>query len=238
MNKNTAISLTGVTKIYQLHHDKPTLVEAIFKPNRREKFVALDNINLEIKKGERIGLIGPNGSGKTTLLKIITGVATPNRGKVKIYGKIVSLIDLGAGFHPELTGIENIFQNALLLGMSREETRGRLEEIIAFADIGGFIDSPMYTYSDGMRLRLGFSIALAADPDILMLDEGFAVGDENFQKKTLLTIDAIVARGKTILVASHWIEYLRQNCDKYVWLQNGKLVEFGGREVLERYAAG
>ena len=139
---NLAVKLVNISKIYQLHHEKPTLVENIFRKNSREKFVALNNVNLEIKKGEKVGIIGPNGSGKTTLLKIISGIATPNQGKVQTWGKLVSLIDLSAGFHPELTGIENVYQNAMLLGMNRMETKNKLREIADFADIGGFLMHP------------------------------------------------------------------------------------------------
>lgn len=230
-----AIKLTNLTKTYQLHHEKPTLVENIFGRNKKELFTALNGINLEIKKGEKVGIIGPNGSGKTTLLKLISGIATPTKGFVKTWGKVVSLIDLSAGFHPELTGQENIFLNALLVGMGREEVRSKFEEIVSFADIGGFIDAPLYTYSSGMQLRLGFSIAVAADPDILILDEGVAVGDEDFHKKSLRKINEIVGQGKTILVATHWMEYLRENCRRIIWLDRGIVKIDGGLDVLKKY---
>lgn len=233
---NLAVKLVNVSKIYQLHHEKPTLVENIFRKNSKEKFVALNNISLEIKKGEKVGIIGPNGSGKTTLLKIISGIATPNKGKVQTWGKLVSLIDLSAGFHPELTGIENVYQNAMLLGMSRKETRDKLREIADFADIGGFFDAPMYTYSDGMKLRLGFSVAIAADPDVLILDEGVAVGDEDFQKKSSDKIEEFFKQGKTIIVVSHWLEYVRRNCQRVVWMEGGgiKMINKADR-VIELY---
>lgn len=232
---NLAIKLVGVTKVYKLHHEKPTFVENIFRRNKSENFVALDDINLEIKRGEKVGVIGSNGSGKTTLLKIISGIATANFGLTRTWGRLISLIDLSAGFHPELTGTENVFQNAMLLGMSKSETKLKLPEIIEFADIGSFIDSPMFTYSEGMKLRLGFSVAMAAEPDILILDEGISVGDENFQKKSLNKINEIVKNGKTILVASHWMEYLNQNCDRILWIDKGKIKQDGGVEVLQNY---
>lgn len=232
---NLAIKLVGVTKVYKLHHEKPTFVENIFRRNKSENFVALDSINLEIKRGEKVGIIGSNGSGKTTLLKIISGIATANSGFTRTWGRLISLIDLSAGFHPELTGIENVFQNAMLLGMSKSETKLKLPEIIEFADIGGFIDSPMFTYSEGMKLRLGFSVAMAADPDILILDEGISVGDENFQKKSLNKINEIVKHGKTILVTSHWMEYLRLNCQRVLWLENGVIKMQGGIDILNLY---
>jgi len=232
---NLAVKLVNISKIYQLHHEKPTLVESIFRRGRREKFVALRDINLEIKKGEKIGIIGPNGSGKTTLLKIISGIATPNQGKVQTWGKLVSLIDLSAGFHPELTGIENVYQNAMLLGMNRKETKNKLEEIADFADIGGFFDAPMYTYSDGMKLRLGFSVAIAADPDVLILDEGVAVGDENFQKKSSDKIEEFFKQRKTIIVVSHWLAYMRRNCKRIIWMDEGKILKDGDLGLTKIY---
>jgi ABC-type polysaccharide/polyol phosphate transport system ATPase subunit len=235
---NLAIKLTNVTKVYQLHHEKPTLIENIFRGNKLEKFTAINNVNLEIKRGEKVGIIGSNGSGKTTLLKLISGIATPNRGRVQTWGKLVSLIDLSAGFHPELTGIENIYQNAMLLGMDRKETKSKLEEISVFADIGGFIDAPMYTYSSGMQLRLGFSVAIAVDPDILILDEGVAVGDENFQRKSSQKISEISRAGKTIIVASHWMEYLKNNCQRIIWVDQGEVRMDGKTTVLDIYQKG
>lgn len=232
---NLAIRLKNVLKVYQLHCDKPTLIENIFSRNKLKKFIALNKINLEVNKGERVGIIGPNGSGKTTLLKIISGITTSNKGKLQIWGKLVSLIGLSAGFHPELTGRENIYQNALLLGVDREEIKNKLEDIIDFADIGDFINAPMYTYSDGMKLRLGFSIAVAADPDILILDEEIVVGDENFHKKSTKKINEIISTGKTVLIASHSIEYLKENCQRIVWIEGGKIRMDGGIEILDKY---
>ncbi|MBP9817569.1 ABC transporter ATP-binding protein [Candidatus Shapirobacteria bacterium] len=233
--KDLAIKLVGVSKIYQLHHEKPTLVENFVRVKKLEKYKALDNLDLVIYQGEKVGIIGGNGSGKTTLLKIISGIATPNKGKVQTWGKVVSLIDLSAGFHPELTGVENIYQNAMLLGMDKAETTSKLKEIITFADIGNFIDSPMYTYSEGMKLRLGFSVAMAVEPDILILDEGIAVGDENFQQKSSKKIDELFHQGKTILVVSHWLEYLKKNCQRIIWFEKGKIKEIGGTSLIDKY---
>jgi len=230
-----AVKLTEVSKIYQLHHEKPTLMENIFGRNNNEKFVALDCINLEIIKGDKLGIIGSNGSGKTTLLKIISGIATPNKGKVQTWGKLVSLIDLNAGFHPELTGIENVYQNAMLLGMSRRETKSSMGEIISFADIGGFIDAPMYSYSAGMQLRLGFAVALAAKPEILVLDESVMVGDQNFRRKVKKKIVSFYKSGITVIMVSHWLGYLKENCRHILWLENGKVVGRGGFELLDKY---
>jgi len=234
-DNDLAVKLSGVSKIYRLHQEKPTLIENIFKKSKREKFLALDDIDLEIKKGERVGIVGPNGSGKTTLLKIIAGITTLNKGKVETWGKLVSLIHMSAGFHPELTGQENIKLNALLVGMERWEIRERYQEIVDFAEIGKFIDAPFYTYSSGMKLRLGFSIAVATNPDILVLDEEIMFGDENFHQKSVKRIDEIARKGKTILVASHWMDYLRENCRRIIWIDGGKIRMDGGMNVLKKY---
>ncbi len=163
--KIIAIKLSRVTKQYFIHHEKPTLMEKLFT-RTNEKFTALKNINLSIYEGERVGFYGPNGCGKSTLLKIITGITTPTLGKVETKGKIVSLIDLEAGFHPDLTGIQNIYMNGMLLGMSKDEITEQLKDIVNFADIHQFIDVPLFTYSQGMKIRLGFSVALHVKPKI------------------------------------------------------------------------
>lgn len=230
-----AVKLINLTKIYQVHHEKPTLIENLFGRGGKEMFIALDNINLEIKKGEKVGIVGCNGSGKTTLLKIISGITTPTRGKVKTWGKLVSLINLNAGFHPELTGQENVYLNGLLMGMSRGETKSKFEEIEAFADIGSFINAPMYTYSEGMKLRLGFSVAVATNPEILVLDEGIGVGDETFRKKSVKKINEMLKSGKTIIVVSHWLDYVKRNCSRIIWLEDKGIKRDGDLSVLEAY---
>lgn len=217
--KNTSqisIQLIDVTKRYQLHHEKPTFAEQIIRNRKKEIFTALDSINLVVNQGERIGIIGPNGAGKTTLLKIIAGITTPNAGKVITNGKVVSLIDIGAGFHPELTGEENIFLNGLILGMNKAEIQKKYKSIIDFADIGQFIDAPLYTYSSGMKLRLGFSIAIHTEPDILLLDEGVLVGDIDFQNKISAYLKKFFSTNKTAVIVSHWHEFLENNCTRIV----------------------
>jgi len=196
------------------------LVEKIIK-GKNEVFWALQDVNLTIMQGERIGVIGPNGSGKTTLLKIIAGIATPTQGTISTHGRVVSLIDLEAGFHPDLTGEQNIYLNGLLLQMSRKDIQKMLPEIIHFADIGRFIDTPMYTYSDGMKLRLGFSVAVHTKPDILIMDENFAVGDETFLKKAIEKIFELQKQKITIIMASHWIDFLKQNCTRIIKIEKG-----------------
>lgn len=244
MKKNTIIELIDVTKTYYLNSYKPTLSEKTLLPlinNRRYKsfkndktFIALDGINLTIKKGDRIGIIGENGSGKTTLLKLIAGITMPTTGSVFTSGSIVSLIDLEAGFHPELTGAENVLLNGLIVGMSKIEIQERFEKIEQFADIGGFFHAPLYTYSLGMKLRLGFSIAIHADPDILILDEGSAAGDADFREKMRLSYNSLIAKKKTMISVSHWTSflegYLRVN--KVISMSEGKISKVGGVELL------
>lgn len=236
MKNNLAIKLTNLSKIYQVHHEKPTLVENIFKKNKKEFFTALKEINLEIKKGEKLGIIGSNGSGKTTLLKLIAGITTQTDGKIETLGKLVSLIDLSAGFHPELTGRENIFLNAMIVGLSKNEVKKKYNEIIDFADIGNFINAPLYTYSKGMELKLGFSIAIATDPDILILDEGIGFGDQNFQIKSSNKIEEFFKKKKTILLVSHWMGYLKDHCTRVIRLEKGNLIDNGHpNKVIDKY---
>lgn len=233
-SSNFCIQLSDIAKQYTIHHEKPTLVERLMQ-RKTEKFFALKNISLKIKKGERVGIIGTNGSGKTTLLKIISGITTPTVGKVEILGKIVSLIDLEAGFHPDLSGVDNIFLNGLILGMNKQVIRKRLEDIIAFAGIGKFIDAPLFTYSGGMKLRLGFSVAIHADPDILILDEIVSAGDENFQKKSQEFLKRFFQSGKTIVIVSHWLDFIRRNCEKVFVFDKGQLYTQGNTSAVDRY---
>lgn len=224
MKREVAISLINVKKSYFVHHDKPTLSERILS-GKSELFDALNNVNLTIYKGETVGLVGPNGSGKTTLLKLITGIATPTSGQVITQGKIVSLIDLEAGFHPDLSGIKNIYLNGMVLGMSKKEIDKKLTSIIKFADIGKFIDTALFTYSSGMKLRLGFSVAIHSDPDILIMDENFGVGDVNFQKKVLKKIKLLLSKKITVLVASHSQELIELLTKRVITLKRGKVAK-------------
>jgi ABC-type polysaccharide/polyol phosphate transport system ATPase subunit len=210
-------------------------VGTLFNLESKEKFQALKDISFEIFKGEKVGIIGPNGSGKTTILKLVAGIATPTTGKISTKGRVVSLIELEAGFHPELTGEENIYLNGLIVGMTRAEIDKKYQKIIEFSGLKKFVDSPLYTYSSGMSLRLGFSIAVHSDPDILLLDEAIAVGDEEFRKKSLEKINEFFKQGKTIVSVSHWLDYLRANCTRIIWMENGKMVEDGGVEIIKLY---
>ena len=233
--QNIAIQLTDVSKTYTIHHEKPTLVEKFVKGSD-EKFTALNNISLTVNKGDKIGIVGPNGSGKTTLLKIITGITTPTSGKVTTHGRIVSLIDLEAGFHPDLTGYQNIFINAMLLGMGKSTIDKNLKHIIEFTDIKQFIDAPLFTYSEGMKLRLGFSIAIHANPNILILDEGLGVADNKFQKKAEHRIlQMLKAKNMTVLISSHYKTVLKTYCSRIVILDRGRTKHIGGIDLLDVY---
>ncbi|MCL4360450.1 ATP-binding cassette domain-containing protein [Patescibacteria group bacterium] len=237
MDTKTVIRVAHVTKQYIIHHEKPTLAEQ-FMSARNESFFALQDVNLLIHRGDRLGIIGPNGSGKTTLLKIIAGITTPTSGTVLRYGNPVSLIDLEAGFHPDLSGEENIMLNGMLLGMSRREILKKIDAIIAFAGIKQFIDTPLYTYSEGMKLRLGFSVAIHAEPDILLLDEGLGLGDKNFQLQYKEKINEYFKRGKTIVMVTHWLEFIQKTCSRIVVLVDGKIVRDGPRDLVVKYLKG
>ncbi len=229
-----AVRLTTVSKKYILHHEKPTLAESLFR--KKEEFWALRNIDLKICKGEKLGIIGPNGAGKSTLLKIVTGITTPTRGKVEVNGRIASLIDLEAGFHPDLTGEENIYINGLLLGMTRSEIEKNLKKIIRFSGIGKFIDSPLHTYSSGMKLRLGFSIAVHSNPDVLIIDEVISAGDEEFKKKSFSKMQEFFRAKKTVLFVSHHLRTVSKLCPKTLWIDKGKIRGFGpSKKVIREY---
>lgn len=228
ISKEIVISLSNIGKKYTVTHEKPTLVENVSRAlhfQKKEEYWALQNVNLQIFKGEKIGFYGPNGAGKTTLLKIIAGISTPTTGTVITKGKVISLIDLEAGFHPDLTGEENIFLNGLIIGMSKEEIKKQFKKIVNFADIGQFINAPLYTYSQGMKLRLGFSIAAYASPNIILLDEGLVVGDQSFQKKISQKIDEFFLQKKTVIVVTHWLDFLRKNKFKIISLKKGIILK-------------
>jgi len=235
MRKKVAISINKIVKEYVLHHQKPTFFGTIFGIEDRKKFNALKKVSLKIYKGEKVGIIGSNGSGKTTLLKITAGITSQTSGTIKTTGKVVSLIELGAGFHQELTGRENIFLNGLVIGMDKEEIHKKFDSIVEFSGLGDFINSPLYTYSSGMGLRLGFSIAVHSNPDILILDEEIAVGDEKFREKAMNKINQFSKEGKTIILVSHWLDYIKTNCNRIVWLEKGKIKADGKKEVIEIY---
>ncbi len=229
-----AILLTDISKKYEIHHEKPTLVEK-FIHGRNETFWALQRINMRVYPNERVAIIGANGSGKTTLLKIICGIATPTTGAIQISGKIVSLIDIVAGFQSDLTGYQNIFINGLLIGMTEQEIMHNIDSIISFADIKQFIDVPFYTYSSGMALRLGFAIAIHAKPDILLIDEGLGVGDKNFQKKSERAIRTLLKKRITVIMVSHQLNLIKHICNRVIILNKGTITADGPIDILKQH---
>lgn len=236
----TVIEAEGLSKIYKLYNSpKDRLYEAIFPflgKNRHREFAALKDISFSIKKGESVGIIGKNGSGKSTLLKILTGVITGTSGKIETKGRIAALIELGAGFNPEYTGLENIFLNSAIMGCTKAETEKKLDGILSFAEIGDFINQPVKTYSSGMFVRLAFSVAIHSDPDILIVDEALAVGDYRFQAKCYNKFDELKKAGKTVLFVSHDIDAVRRFCTRAIWLDASRLImDSGVNEVTSKY---
>jgi len=233
MDKNIAIKVENLTKIYHLY-EKPQdrLKEALnpFKKSYHDDFYALNNVNFIVNKGDRVGVLGKNGAGKSTLLKIITGVLNPSSGTVVVDGTIGSLLELGAGFNPELTGLENIYLNGTLTGLSKEQVDLRVQDIIEFADIGEFIKQPVKKYSSGMFARLAFAVTINIDPDILIVDEALAVGDISFQSKCIARMKAMTDRGVTLLFVSHDTYSVQSLCDKAILIDDGKITQYGDVE--------
>jgi len=205
---------------------------SLFSNTKQKEFWALKNINFEIKKGERIGIIGPNGSGKTTLLKILTGITYPTRGEININGRVAALLEIGAGFHPDLTGKENIFLSGSILGMNTSEINKNYKKIVDFSGVKKFLDTPVKYYSSGMFLRLAFSVSIYLEWDILLLDEVLGVGDYEFQERSLAKIDEIVNLGKTIVLVSHDLNSIIRICTKTILLINGKIRKIGENKAV------
>lgn len=205
-----------------------------FSRVHKERFFALKNVSFRVEPGESLAIIGSNGAGKSTLLSLAVGLARPDEGEVRVNGRIAALLELGAGFHPDLTGVENVWLNAALLGISRKRTNDLYDEIVDFSGIGEFINEPLRTYSSGMVVRLAFSVAITMDPEILVVDEILAVGDQGFQAKCLDRIHDLRRRGKTMLCVSHSPTMVQQFCDRAVWLDHGQVLMTGSvGEVLE-----
>lgn len=227
------VSVADASKRFILHTDK-SVKERLLNVRRarehRVDFWALHNITLDIESGTTLGLVGHNGSGKSTLLKIIGGIIQPTSGTVKRRGRIAALLELGAGFHPDLTGRENVYLNAAILGLSRRETDLYFDDIVAFSEIGDFIDSQVKFYSSGMYVRLAFSVAIHVDPDLLLIDEVLAVGDEPFQRKCMDKIQQFQREGRTIVFVSHSSEQVKQLCDRVVVLDSGRMIFDGDAE--------
>lgn len=238
MTSSTVINFDKVSKKFRKGRRlylKQALLD-LFTPNAQEDFWALKDVSFKVKKGESVGIIGVNGSGKSTLLKMIAGVLYPTAGKVEVSGRIGPLIELGAGFHPELTGRDNIYLNGVILGLSKKEIEQKFDEIVDFAELEDFIDTPVKHYSSGMYMRLGFAVAVAISPDILLIDEILAVGDLTFQKKCIDKIKEFQKVGITVVIVSHNIDLVKEMCEEVMLFHKGKLVLGGdpGR-VISRY---
>lgn len=230
---SVAIKAENLTKIYKVY-EKDT--HRLFNKNNYKEFYALKNVSFEIKKGECVGIIGHNGAGKSTLLKILTGVAFPNGGNLEVNGKVASLLELGSGFNPEFTGIENIYFNGGLNGLTTEQIELAIPKIVEFADIGDFVNRPVKTYSSGMFARLAFATAINIDPDILIVDEILSVGDVKFQVKCMEKFEEFKRKGKTILYVSHGLGTVKKFCDRAIWLEKGQVKDDGNSIiVVERY---
>jgi ABC-2 type transport system ATP-binding protein len=234
-----AIEVEGVTKTFRLYKEKPTsLKERVlkFRRLRYEPFTALRDIHLRVEAGTTVGLLGHNGSGKSTLLKCIAGIIQPTSGIVRTSGRMAALLELGAGFHPELSGRENVFLNGSILGLKRAEVERVFDDIVGFAELEAFIDTPVKHYSSGMYVRLGFAVAINVDPEILLVDEVLSVGDEAFQRKCIDKVRAFQAEGRTIVVVTHAADLVRQMCDKAAALDHGALVAQGDpNEVIREF---
>jgi ABC-type polysaccharide/polyol phosphate transport system ATPase subunit len=236
------ITCTGVSKIfYHRRGAKRLLREYIagwLDPGSRgeDKFYALRNVSFEVHEGESVGIVGANGAGKSTLLSVITGLAHPDEGSIQVNGRVAALLELGSGFHPDLTGRENVRLNAALLGFSRDKTHEMFDSIVEFSGVGEFIDNPLRTYSSGMVLRLAFSVAVNLDPEVLLIDEILAVGDQEFQTRCLDRIHELRKSGKTLLCVSHAPTLLQQFCDRGIWLDHGQVMMQGDiGEVIAAY---
>lgn len=233
-----AIEVQNISKMFKLYHENvKSLKEKVLFFRRRgfEEFWALEDVSFEVEKGETLGIIGANGSGKSTLLKCITKILYPTSGRITTNGTIAALLELGAGFQPDLTGRENIYLNASILGFSRKEVEKKFDEIVAFAELERFIDNHVRNYSSGMHIRLGFAVAINVDPDILLIDEVLAVGDEAFQRKCLERIDEIQEAGKTIVFVTHNVELTKEICNKVVMLEQGRIVKMGNPRTVVNY---
>ena len=233
------IIVNNVSKIFYVFMDKANSLKEkmlFWKRNKKETREVLKNINLTIKNGEAVALIGVNGSGKSTLLKLMTKIIYPTKGEIVTNGKLTSLLELGAGFHPDFSGRENIYFNASIFGLTKKQIDARLEEIIEFSELRDFIDNPVRTYSSGMFMRLAFAVAINVDADILLVDEILSVGDQHFQEKCLNKMKELKAQGKTMVFVTHSLGSARELCDRAVWLNKGRIQLDGDvNEVIDEY---
>jgi lipopolysaccharide transport system ATP-binding protein len=236
----SVVEFSNVSKTFCRHAGQMLLrnhILQLFRRERQERFYALENVSFQVEQGESVAVVGPNGAGKSTLLSLVAGLAKPDRGTVTVNGRVAALLELGAGFHPDLTGRENVRLNASLLGISRSHVNKVYERIVDFSGIGEFINEPLRTYSTGMMMRLAFSVAVNMEPEVLVIDEVLAVGDAAFQAKCLDRIHELRNSGKTLLCVSHAHATIRQFCDRAIWLDHGQLIMTGTvAEVTEAYA--
>ena len=234
-----SVEVNDLSKVYHLYNKSSDRLRETFSIKKKKyskDHYALKNINLSIKHGESVGIVGTNGSGKSTLLKLITGVVTPTTGEIKTEGKIAALLELGAGFNPEYTGIENIYLNGTMMGYTEEEMEKRVPAIVDFADIGEFIYQPVKSYSSGMFARLAFAVSINVEPDILIVDEALSVGDTRFQVKCIDKMRELQESGTTILFVTHAIEQIKRFCTRAIWIKNGEVVEDGeASQVVDLY---
>ena len=232
------IEFQGVSKSFPHAAGRMLLRAQLLKwfGGRTERFFALRDVSFNMGEGESLAVIGRNGAGKSTLLSLVAGLALPDGGRVKVQGRVAALLELGSGFHPDLTGAENVVLNASLLGLNRRETYDAMDSIVAFSEIGDFIYEPLRTYSSGMVVRLAFSVAIHTQPDILIVDEVLGVGDSGFQQKSLGALRRMRAEGKSLLFVSHAVHAVQDMCDRALWLDHGKLLADGPvAEVLQQY---
>lgn len=235
MDRETVIRVGHVDKIYKLYaYPKDRMKEALHPLRRKyhKEFYALQDVSFEVRRGETVGIIGLNGSGKSTLLKVICGVLTPNRGEVSVAGRVSALLELGAGFNPDFTGMENVYFQGAIMGYTRREMEALVPQILEFADIGDFVHQQVKTYSSGMFVRLAFAIAISVDPDVLIVDEALAVGDAYFQAKCMKRIRQFKEQGKTILFVSHDPSSVQALCDMAYLLDKGKVIEHGAPDMV------
>ena len=238
---NLAIQIKNVSKRFRVYHQRNTSLKQALVDRQRgrfEEFWAVSDVSVDVPEGESLGIIGENGSGKSTLLKCVAGILIQDKGTIAVQGRLASLLEVGAGFHPDFTGRENIYLNGAILGLPRRYITTILDDIVSFAELEQFIDNPVKTYSSGMYMRLGFSIAVNLDPDIMLIDEVLAVGDEAFQRRCMERINAIRADGRTLVFVSHALESVRAICDRCLWLDHGAARMLGGVDsVVAAYLA-
>ena len=239
MDKDNAIEVKNITKDFKVYYDKGSELKEkmlFWKRNRYEKRHVLNGISFNVKRGEAIGLVGKNGCGKSTTLKMLTKIIYPDSGTIEMRGRVSSLIELGAGFHPDMSGRENIYTNASIFGLTKKEIDARLDDIIAFSELEDFIDNPVRTYSSGMYMRLAFAVAINVDADILLVDEILAVGDQHFQEKCIAKMKELKAQGKTMVFVTHSMGTVKEFCTRAVWLSNGVVkMDDEPDKVIEEY---